>query len=142
VWRRPFLRRVATMVLVAWSMGCGHSAAEVLLSGSQDRIVMQTSDATLAEVLAAFRSALALEVKLTGTTARKYTGAYSGSVHQVLLRLLAEEDYILSSDAEGMSIYLVGKSASDSTARWSNLPPAVPAAQPNAPQQQPGMRKP
>jgi hypothetical protein len=145
VWRRPFIPKVATMVLLAWCMACGRSAAEVLLSGSQDRIVMQTNDATLAEVLAAFRSAFALEVKLKGATARTFTGAYSGSVRQVLLRLLAGEDYILSSDAEGMKIILIGNSANDTTARSSGLPPAAPGAQPNAPQQRPGgaiVRKP
>jgi hypothetical protein len=145
VWRRPFIPKVATMVLLAWCMACGRSPAEVLLSGSQDRIVMQTNDATLAEVVAAFRSAFALEVKLKGASARSFTGAYSGSVRQVLLRLLAGEDYILSSDAEGMSIFLIGKSASDNAARPSRLPPAVLSAQPNEPQQRPGgaiVRKP
>jgi hypothetical protein len=130
------------MALVAGCMGCGRSNAEVLLSGSQDRIVMQTTDATLAEVLAAFRSTFFLEVKLKGASARTFTGIYSGSIHQVLSRLLAGEDYILSSDAEGMSIFLIGGSASDNTARWSGLPPAAPPAQPNASQHPPAVRKP
>jgi hypothetical protein len=142
VWRRLFLSQVATMALVAWCMACGRSNAEVLLSGSQDRIVMQTSDATLAEVLAAFRSTFSLEVKLNGVTTRTFTGIYSGSVRQVLSRLLSGEDYILSSDADGMRIILIGRSASDNIARWSGLPPAAPAAQPNAPQQPPAVRKP
>jgi hypothetical protein len=130
------------MVLVAWCVGCGRSNSEVLLSGSQDRIVMQTTDATLAEVLAAFRSTFSLEVKLKGAIARTITGNYSGSVRQVLSRLLSGEDYILSSDAEGMKIFLIGRSASENTAKWSGLPPAAPPAQPNASQHPPAVRKP
>jgi hypothetical protein len=99
---------------------------------------MQTDDATIPEILAALRSTFDLEVKLMGTTARTFTGAYSGSVRQVLSRLLAGEDYILSSDSEGMSIVLISKSAGDNAARWSGLPPAAPGARPNAPGQPPG----
>ena len=109
------------MALVAWCMGCGRSNAEVLLSGSQDRIVMQTTDATLAEVLAAFRSAFALEVKLKGATARTFTGAYSGSVRQVLSRLLTGENYVLRSAADGMSMVLFGSSATASTGEAMGL---------------------
>jgi hypothetical protein len=43
------------------------------------RVVLQTNDATMAEIIAALRSAFDLEVTLKGATARKFTGVYSGS---------------------------------------------------------------
>jgi hypothetical protein len=123
--RKLFLPQLATIVLLAWCLGCERSAAEVRLSGTSDRIAMQTNDATIPEILAALRSAFDLEVKLKGATARTFTGAYSGSARQVLARLLAGEDYILRSDSEGMSIILIGTSAADTTARSSGLSPAA-----------------
>ena len=143
--RRQILLQLAAAVCLALCLGSGRSAAEVRLSGTQDRIVMQTNGATIPEILAALRSAFDLEVKLKGATARTFTGEYSGSVRQVLSRLLAGEDYILRSDSEGMSIVLIGKSAADNAARWSGLPPPAPGSRLDATRQPPGgaiVRKP
>jgi hypothetical protein len=123
--RKSFLPQLATIVLLAWSLSCGPSAAEVRLSGTPDRIVLRASDATMPEILAAVRSAFDLEVRLKGATARKFTGVYSGSVRQVLSRLLAGEDYVLRFAADGMSIVLLGASASDSTVARSTVLPAA-----------------
>jgi hypothetical protein len=142
---RSILPQLAAAAFLALCLSNGRSAAEVRLSGTQDRIVMQTNGATIPEILAALRSAFDLEVKLKGATARTFTGEYSGPVHQVLSRLLAGEDYILRSDSEGMSIVLIGKSAADNAARWSGLPPAAPGSRLDATRQPPGgaiVRKP
>jgi hypothetical protein len=122
---KRFRLQLTAIVLPAWCLSCGPSAAEVRLSGTPDHVVLQANDATIAEILAALRSAFDLEVKLKGTTARNFAGVYSGSVRQVLSRLLRGEDYVLHSAADGMSLVLFGRSATDSTARWSGLPPAA-----------------
>ena len=133
--RKLFLPQFATTLLLAWCLSCGRCAAEVRLSGTQDRIVMQTNDATILEILAALRSAFDLEVRLKGATARKFTGMYSGSVRQTLLRLLTGENYVLSYASDGVSIVLFGTSQADSTAAWSGLPPAAPGSRPDATRQ-------
>jgi hypothetical protein len=125
---KRFPLQLTTIVLLAWCLSCGPSAAEVRLSGTPDRIVLQLNDATMPDILAALRSAFGLEAKLKGMTARTFTGVYSGSVRQVLSHLLRGEDYVLRSAADGMSIVLFGASAADSTARWSSLPPAAPGS--------------
>jgi hypothetical protein len=125
---KRFFSQLTTIVVLAWCLSCGPSAAEVRLSGTPDHVVLQANDATMPDILAALRSAFDLEVKLKGTTARRFTGVYSGSVRQVLSRLLRSEDYVLRSAADGMSMVLFGTSASDSTARWSGLPPAAPGS--------------
>jgi hypothetical protein len=126
--RKSFLPRLATAALLAWCLSCEPSAAEVRLSGTLDRMVLRASDATMPEVLAAVRSAFDLEVMLNGATARKFTGVYSGSVRQVFSRLLAGEDYVLRSAADGMSIILLGAGASDGTVARSAVLPAAPGS--------------
>lgn len=119
--RKLFLLRLATAALLAWCLSCGGGAAEVRLSGTQDRIVLQTQDATMPEIFAALRSAFDLEVKLKGATARKFTGVYSGSVRQVLSRLLVGEDYVLRFASDGISVRLLGNTAADNSAAPSSL---------------------
>ena len=62
--RRLFLPQLATAALLAWCLSCRDSAAEVRLSGTQDRLVLQTQDAKMPEILGASGSAFDLEVKL------------------------------------------------------------------------------
>ena len=55
VRRKPaLLPQIATVLLLAWCLSCRRSEAEVCLSGTPDRIVLQTNDATIVEILAAF----------------------------------------------------------------------------------------
>jgi hypothetical protein len=126
--RKSLLPQLATAALLAWCLSCEHSAAEVHLSGRPDRFVLQAHDATMPEILDAVRSAFALDVTLNGASARKFTGTYSGSVRQVLSRLLRGEDYVLRSAADGMSVILLGASAADSTAARSAVLPAAPGS--------------
>jgi hypothetical protein len=118
---KRFFPQLGTAALLAWCLSCGGGAAEVRLSGTQDRVVLQTQDATMPEIFAALRTAFDLEVKLKGATARKFTGVYTGSVRQVLSRLLMGEDYVLRSASDGISIRLLGKNVADSSAAPSSL---------------------
>ena len=126
--RKPFLPRLAMAALLTWCLSCGAGAAEVRLSGTQGRVVLETHDATIEEILTALRSTFDLEVKLEGATARKFTGVYTGSARHVLSRLLMGEDYVLRSDSDGIGIRLLGNSAADSSAAPSNLPSAAPGS--------------
>lgn len=78
------------------------------------------------EIVDALRSVFDLQVTLKGGTTREMTGAYSGSLRQVLSRLLKGQDYVLRSAPDGMSIILFGSSAADSTVTRPGL--ALPAA--------------
>ena len=89
--RNPFLPRLATAALLTWCVSCGGSAAEVRLSGTPDHVVLQTYDATIPEILSALRLTFNLDVKLNGATARRFTGAYIGSMRQALSRLLTHQ---------------------------------------------------
>jgi hypothetical protein len=121
--RKPFLPQIAMSALLAWGLSGEHAAAEVRLSGTPDRVVLTTNDATIAEILAALRTTFDIAVTLKGATARKFTGTYIGSPSQVLSRVLKGEDYVLRSASDGMSIRLLGNSASDAATAASG--PAV-----------------
>jgi hypothetical protein len=122
----------AVALFFSWWLSGGDSAAEVRLSGMQDRVVIQANDATVEEVLVALRKAFGLEVTLRGTIAQKFTGEYSGSVHNILRRLLTGEDYILQTTSGGIRIVLLAQSASDNEARPGLL--TLPRPRPPAPQ--------
>jgi hypothetical protein len=123
--RKIFIPQLATAALLVWCLSGGPSTAEVRLSGTPDRIVLRTIDATMPEILAALHSTFDLDVEFNGTTARRFTGTYFGSVRQVLSRLLAGEDYVLRSAADGIVVRLIGKSALDGAAVSSSLPAAA-----------------
>jgi hypothetical protein len=126
--RKLFLPQLATAALLTWCLGTEGGAAEVRLSGTQDRVVLETHDATIEEILTAMRSTFNLDVKLKGASARRFTGMYIGSMRQVLLRLLSGNDYVLRSNPDGISIRLLGNSTADSSAALSNLSSAVPGS--------------
>ena len=92
--------------------------SDVQFSGTEDHVVLQAKNATLAEVLSGIRSAFNLRVELTGSTERQFTGAYMGTLRRVLSRLLDGEDYVISSAPDGMNIVLLGlKGAGRNTAQ-------------------------
>jgi hypothetical protein len=126
--RKSFLPWRATVLLTASCLSAGWAAAEVRISGTPDRVVLQTNDATMPDILAAIRSALNLEVNVRGSTGRRFTGVYAGSLRHVLARLLKGEDYIIGSASDGVSIRLLGRSAADSAARSQPITTAARAA--------------
>ena len=134
--RNPVALQYVAALFFSCCLSGGNSAAEVRLSGVQDRVIIQTNDATVDEVLSALHKAFGLELTLRGTIAQKFTGVYSGSVHNVLKRLLAGEDYILQVTSSGINIVLLAQSASDNEAKLSQLtiqrqqPPAPHVAEP------------
>jgi hypothetical protein len=105
------MRKQCTIYLAtALALNCacaGRAGADVLVSGSSDRFVLQTKDANLADVLSALQSAFHIEVKVKGSTAQKFTGIYSGSLRRVLSRLLKGTNYIVSASTRELQIVIV-----------------------------------
>lgn len=86
------LSTIAAALLTLGGVAPG-AAAAVRISGSPDRLVLRAENASLAEVLAALRQALRLDISLKGGTAHTFTGTYSGSLRGVLTRLLAGDGH-------------------------------------------------
>jgi hypothetical protein len=82
--------------------------AEVQVSGTADQLMLRTKDATLAEVLAGLATTSHPRIDVTGATTRQFTGIYSGSLREVLSRLLAGVDHVMRIAPDGMTIVIVG----------------------------------
>jgi hypothetical protein len=99
---------VALALLLA---GATTARAEVHFSGTVDHVVLQAENATMAEVLSGIRSTFNLQVGLTGSTERQFSGTYSGTLRHVFSRLLDGEDYIISLAPDGINIALLSPQA-------------------------------
>jgi hypothetical protein len=144
--RRRLLHPIAlSLVLVCFA--CARAGAEVQISGTRDRVAIQTDNASMAEILSELSSTFKLRIELTGSSARRFTGAYSGSLRRVLSRLLDGEDYVIRSAGDGINIVLLGPKAAGPTLRlaagdpepvnpvqgWSPAAIAAPAVAPKEP---------
>lgn len=105
--RRLPLRAVLSLVLMG--VACVRADAEVQVSGTEDKVVLRATNATIGEIVSGIRSTLNVRVQLTGSTARQFTGAYAGSLRRVLSHLLDGEDYIISPAADGMIIVFLDR---------------------------------
>lgn len=108
--RRRHWPRCAALSLVVMVIAGVRAGAEVQLSGTEDQFVLQAKNATIGEIVSGIQSTFNVKVRLTGSTARQFTGSYAGSLRRVLSRLLDGEDYIISSAADGMTIALLDRS--------------------------------
>ena len=131
--------QMAAAVLLACCLNGERGAAEVHLSGTRDHVTVQATDATLPEILSALQAEFELKVTLRGTDPRKFSGSYSGTVRQVLSRILSGEDYVLETTADGFNVVVLSQSAADNAARPGLPAPPPPPAQ-NAGPPAPGRR--
>ena len=104
--------RQNSLVALAFLLaGATTARAEVHFSGTVDHVVLQAENATMAEVLSGIRSTFNLQVGLTGSTERQFSGTYSGTLRHVFSRLLDGEDYIISLAPDGINIALLSPQA-------------------------------
>jgi hypothetical protein len=103
--RKSFVYLIALSLL---PLCVAFARADAQLSGTEDHIVLSANDATMAEILSGIRKAFNLRVELTGSTERRFTGAYTGTLRRVLSRLLDGENYVVSPAPDGMNIVLLG----------------------------------
>jgi hypothetical protein len=96
--------------------GAMTAKAEVRVSGTADAIVVQTKDATLADVVGGVAAASHTRIELNGAPARQFTGTYSGSLRTVLSRLLVGVDHVVHSTGDRITIVIVGPNAAHSAA--------------------------
>ncbi len=110
----------------------GEASALTQVDGKSDAVTLTAKDAPIGEVLAALSSKFGLVYTPTPGLNRTVGGAYSGSLREVLTRVLDGCDYVVSYSGDEIELKVMGQS--DSTA----LPPqpavAASSAVVNAPQ--------
>jgi hypothetical protein len=114
---RRWLLHPMALSLVLVCVACARAGAEVQLSGTQDNVVLRANNATMAEILSGLSSTFKLRIEFTGSSARQFSGAYSGSLRRVLSRLLVGEDYVIRSAGDGINIVLLGPKGAGPTLR-------------------------
>ena len=75
-------------------------------------MVLRAKRASLPEIIAGIESTLPVRIGLSGSTARKFSGVYSGSVRGVLKRLLEGSDYVVTTSPEKITIAILDRGRS------------------------------
>jgi hypothetical protein len=109
------------------------SNAELRISGDRNAVVLEAHDASLQEILEAFRTSFELQYNTAAGLEHKVTGTYAGSLQRVLSRLLTGNDYVIRSTANGMEIVILDSGpapAPNNRAAQAVPPPPTEAAPP------------
>src|SRR5271169_1021423 len=102
-------KSITYLITLALLLVCvAFARADAQLFGTKDRVVLRAKDATIVEIVSGIRLALNLQVGLTGSTERLFTGSYTGTLRRVLSRLLDGEDYVISAAPDGINIAVLG----------------------------------
>lgn len=80
--------------------------AEVRVEGDEARVRVVADKEPLADVLAALKAKFRLSFAAV-TVERQVTGTYSGTLHQVVVRLLDGFDFVVGRSGEGVEIIQV-----------------------------------
>ena len=95
-----------SMFSIIWSLLASGARAEIHISGSEAAVVVQAQNSSLSEIIDALSSTLNVQIRYSPTVNPAITGTYSGSLRQVISRMLAGHDYVLSSSGDRIAIIL------------------------------------
>jgi len=110
--------------MVAFACGLAtRVSAEVHVEGNAGALRVTTSGDPLSDVLSAFGAVLPVKYRTSVPLEDEVSGAYSGSLSQVVARLLDGYNYVIKRDREQAEIIVFGRKGEAAVA------PAVPAAQ-------------
>jgi hypothetical protein len=135
----------AVFAAVIGSMPCPASAVSAI-EGQADAVKLRAENASIREVLDALSAKFKLSYKVPTNLIRNMTGEYSGTLNQVLARVLDGNDYVVETSEDGVKIVVLGASGgpaspSSSVAAVAALPAPASREHPVAPSA-PGPRPP
>jgi hypothetical protein len=117
----------AVSILVATMMTApAPLLAATTVRGQLTDMQLQTKDASIREVLDALSSAFKLTYKLPPNVSRQVSGVYTGTLHQVLRRILDGDNYIVEMSDGSTKVLVLGRSGNDTAI--PAMPPAIPHA--------------
>ena len=122
---------VATALIVT----LGEASAMTKVEGESNAVSLTAENAPIGEVLAELSAKFGLVYTPTPSLDRTVGGTYSGTLQQVLARILDGCDYVVSYSVDKIELKILGQSGS--TTHPSSLPPqpslTTPSAVVNAP---------
>lgn len=88
---------------------------------------LRTDNASVREVLDALARAFKLTYNLPASVSRQVSGLYSGTLHQVLARVLDGHDYIVEVSDSGTRVVVLGASGAAAITPAALAGPVIPA---------------
>jgi len=113
IWRGMIAVLVSTMQAPA--------LAKTEVEGPSDAVRLSAEDASVNEVLAALSARFNLTYTPAPELNRAVAGVYSGTLQQILARILDGYDYVANVSVNGIELKVLGRSGS--IARPSDVPP-------------------
>ena len=116
------------IVATALFVTLGEASAKTKIEGKSDAVLLIAEDGPISEVLAELATKFGLIYTPTPGLDGTVGGTYSGTLQQVLARILDGCDYVVSYGGDKVELKIFGRSAS--TPRQSGPPPqpSLPAA--------------
>lgn len=143
------LRRNYTAVAASIAISCAvgglgltPAAAETKIDGQADDMQIQAENASITEIFDALSARFNLTYNFVPNGERVLTGLYSGSLKEVLARVLAGNDYVLGVLDDHVRIVVLNASNADAPPvqvvasnerQVAQLPVTSPSARPSAP---------
>ena len=107
------------LVALALVLMVSTARAQVRIEGEEARVRLTADKAPLADVLAALKAKFRLSYASV-TVERQITGTYSGTLHQVVVRLLDGFDFVVGRSGEGVEIVQVAPRGMATATRQGN----------------------
>jgi hypothetical protein len=107
------------------SVTLGPAAAETQVRGQPDDMSLQAENASIGEILAALSAEFNIGYKLAAIPGRSVTGNYSGTLQQVLVRVLDSYNYFIKNLDDRMEIVVLGAVSPASASNSNGHPPPV-----------------
>jgi len=83
------------------------ASAATDIEGSPDEVVLRVQNAPIADVLAALAARFKLTYRAPPNLTRQLSGRYSGSLSQVLVRILDDVDYVVDNSNDGIKLVIL-----------------------------------
>jgi len=103
VWAAVFAAVIGSMP--------GPASAVSEIEWQADAVKLRADNASISEVLDALSAKFTVSYKVPPNLIRNMTGEYSGTLNEVLARLLDGNDYVVETSEEGVKIVVLGASA-------------------------------
>ena len=123
----------------------GPASAATEVRGQPDQMQLRAENASIKEVLDALSATFKLTYKLPPRIGREVSGLYSGTLHQVLARVIDGNDYIVKVLDNGIEVVVLGTSGAATVATSghavarseSAVAPSMPSCKPTPPASKP-----
>ena len=125
--RIPSARLIMSVASVAvlLSIGSRVAAAAPEIRGTASEMQLQAQEASVREILDALARSFNLTYQLSSGVNRTVSGRYSGSLRQVLARILDGHSYIIRETPDGTEVLVLGIASTASVAEPEPAPVSV-----------------